>query len=320
MLVSFFSRRSVRVIRWMSTCLGALALGATSGVLASTPSGASPGGGYRLVAGDGGVFSFGAPFFGSPASTPSTCVAVAPSPVPSRSCTSMTTTATGDGYWILNGSTGAITEYGDAVSYGTPAATFAGVPRDLVPWFHQIVATADGRGYWVLAIGLSGLGSVEGFGDAHTYGDETATAGPRGHVGSPVTMAPTPTANGYWIADSDGGVFSFGDARFYGSMGGKSLDAPVVGMTATADGKGYWLVAADGGVFSFGDATFYGSMGGKSLNAPVVGMTATADGLGYWLVAADGGVFSFGDARFYGSMGGKSLDAPVVGISASPPE
>ncbi len=33
-------------------------------------------------------------------------------------------------------------------------------------------------------------------------------------------------AQGYWVAASDGGVFSFGDARFYGSMGGKHLNAP----------------------------------------------------------------------------------------------
>ena len=53
---------------------------------------------------------------------------------------------------------------------------------------------------------------------------------------------------------SDGGVFAFGDAGFYGSMGGQELNAPMVGMAATPDGKGYWLVGADGGVFAFGDA------------------------------------------------------------------
>ncbi len=70
---------------------------------------------------------------------------------------------------------------------------------------------------------------------------------------------------------SDGGVFSFGDAAFYGSEGGKTLNQPIVGAIATPDGKGYWLVASDGGVFSFGDAAFYGSEGGKTLNQPIVG-------------------------------------------------
>jgi hypothetical protein len=123
---------------------------------------------------------------------------------------------------------------------------------------------------------------------------------------------------GYWLAASDGGVFTFGDAGFYGSMGGTRLNAPVVGMAATPDGRGYWLVASDGGVFTFGDAGFYGSMGGTRLNAPVVGMAASADFPGYWLVASDGGVFTFGDVTFHGSMGGTPLAQPVVGIAAMP--
>jgi hypothetical protein len=122
---------------------------------------------------------------------------------------------------------------------------------------------------------------------------------------------------GYWLVASDGGVFSFGDASFHGSMGGRHLNAPIVGIAATADDGGYWLVASDGGVFSFGDASFHGSMGGRHLNAPIVGVSATnGDDGGYWLVASDGGVFSFGDASFHGSMGGRHLNAPIVGIAA----
>ena len=124
---------------------------------------------------------------------------------------------------------------------------------------------------------------------------------------------------GLWLAAADGGVFSFGDATFYGSMGGSRLNAPVAGIAGTPDGKGYWLAAADGGVFSFGDATFYGSMGGSRLNAPVVGIAGTPDGKGYWLAAADGGVFSFGSAPFEGSMGGTPMNAPVIGITTFQP-
>ena len=71
---------------------------------------------------------------------------------------------------------------------------------------------------------------------------------------------------------SDGGLFAFGDAAFYGSMGGQPLNEPIVGIAATPDGGGYWEVASDGGLFAFGDAKFYGSMGGQPLNEPVVGM------------------------------------------------
>ena len=38
-------------------------------------------------------------------------------------------------------------------------------------------------------------------------------------------IAATLSGNGYYIVCSDGGVFSFGDAVFYGSTGGRSQAA-----------------------------------------------------------------------------------------------
>ncbi len=119
---------------------------------------------------------------------------------------------------------------------------------------------------------------------------------------------------GYWVNATDGGVFSFGNAQFWGSTGNMVLNKPVVGIAATHDAQGYWEVATDGGVFSFGDAHFWGSTGNIVLNKPVVSMAATPDGGGYWLVASDGGVFAFGDAHFWGSTGSLVLNKPVVGI------
>jgi peptidoglycan/xylan/chitin deacetylase (PgdA/CDA1 family) len=127
--------------------------------------------------------------------------------------------------------------------------------------------------------------------------------------------AATPSGQGYWTVASDGGVFTFGDAGFYGSTGGLALNQPVVGMAPTPDGRGYWLVASDGGIFSFGDAGFSGSTGGLALNQPVVGMAATPTGKGYWLVASDGGIFSFGDAGFFGSPAGQDLHAWFVAVA-----
>jgi hypothetical protein len=71
---------------------------------------------------------------------------------------------------------------------------------------------------------------------------------------------------------SDGGIFNYGDAGFFGSSGSLVLNKPVVGMAATTTGLGYWLVASDGGIFNYGDAPFYGSRGGHALNKPVVGV------------------------------------------------
>lgn len=150
-----------------------------------------------------------------------------------------------------------------------------------------------------------------------------AVAAAAGLLALPAIVAPNGEAAaatvsiGYWEVAADGGVFTYGGAPFYGSMGGRPLAAPVVGMAPTADGHGYWEVAADGGVFSFGDARFQGSTGGIRLNLPVVGMAADPASGGYWLVAADGGVFSFG-APFFGSTGGIRLNRPIVGMAATP--
>jgi hypothetical protein len=132
-------------------------------------------------------------------------------------------------------------------------------------------------------------------------------------VNAPVTSPST--SHGYWLVGSDGGIFSFGSAQFYGSMGGITLQRPVVGIVPTRDRGGYWLDASDGGVFSFGDTQFYGSIPGlglnpagsgkpNSLNAPIVGMVPSHDQGGYFMVASDGGVFAFGDAHFAGSCPG----------------
>jgi N-acetylmuramoyl-L-alanine amidase len=133
-----------------------------------------------------------------------------------------------------------------------------------------------------------------------------------------VGMAATHDGNGYWLVGSDGGIFSYGDATFFGSTGALRLNAPIVGLAVAPDGGGYWLVARDGGIFNYGDAGFFGSAGALHLNAPIVGMAATGDGGGYWLVASDGGIFSYGDAGFWGSTGGTHLNARVVGMAATP--
>ena len=141
--------------------------------------------------------------------------------------------------------------------------------------------------------------------------------GSAGLPGPPSPPPPAPPNSSYWLVASDGGIFTFGNAQFFGSTGAVALNKPVVGMAPMSSHNGYWFVASDGGIFSYGGALFFGSEGGKPLNSPIVGMAATPDGGGYWEVASDGGVFSFGDAKFYGSMGGKPLNKPIVGMATT---
>jgi len=73
------------------------------------------------------------------------------------------------------------------------------------------------------------------------------------------------------MAASDGGIFNFGNAPFFGSTGSLNLNKPVVAFGAVSDGSGYYLAATDGGVFSFpATAGNFGSAAGAPLNKPVV--------------------------------------------------
>jgi hypothetical protein len=266
-----------------------------------------PASGYWLAGADGGVFSFGAPFYGSGTTPPGPCgfSPQAPSTLNGMlGCDAIVSTPSGNGYWLLNALRSS-TAFGQAGQAPLLGCTYTNGTAGM---WTGMASSPTGNGFFM----TSSNGGVEGCGDATPVGGLTALP-----LNAPVVgMAATPDGRGYWLVAADGGVFSFGDAQFYGSTGGVRLNAPVVGMAATPDGKGYWLVASDGGVFSFGDAPYYGSMGGTHLNAPVVGMAVTPDGHGYWLAARDGGVFSFGSALFEGSMGGKPMNAPVVGIAA----
>src|ERR1044072_9364087 len=68
---------------------------------------------------------------------------------------------------------------------------------------------------------------------------------------------------GYWLLAKDGGVFAYGDAKFYGPNRNQGND--IAGMAATATGQGYWTVDDDGDVFNYGDAKDYGSRPGPDI-------------------------------------------------------
>jgi hypothetical protein len=124
------------------------------------------------------------------------------------------------------------------------------------------------------------------------------------------------TRLGYWFVATDGGIFAYGDAPFYGSTGNITLNRPVNGMAATPGAGGYWMVADDGGIFAFGDAKFYGSTGGRALPHPIIGMATTPAGGGYWLVGSGGELYAFGNAPDLGSLPAPP-SAPIVAVSAS---
>jgi hypothetical protein len=193
-------------------------------------------------------------------------------------------------------------------SYGTVAGPGGG------SWFDD----SSGNSWLVFAAWTAGCTSYSCGGERRLFVAPVSF--------SSTAPPPNPGRNGYWLVGSDGGIFTFGTAQFYGSTGSLKLQRPVVGIVPTADRAGYWLDASDGGVFSFGDTQFYGSIPklglnpagsglSHSLNAPIVGMVPSNDDRGYFMVGSDGGVFAFGDASFEGScpgIGGCSGSAEAV--------
>jgi hypothetical protein len=144
-----------------------------------------------------------------------------------------------------------------------------------------------------------------------------------------VGITPTSDKGGYWLVASDGGIFTFGDAGFFGSLpgmgfapaqsagSGKKLNAPIVGMVPSSDGGGYFMVGADGGVFAFGDAKFEGSCPGiGGCSGAAVTVMPDASGNGYWLVTATGHVYAFGDATVLGEPGAQG--SPVTSAARTP--
>ena len=241
-------------------------------------------GGYWLVASDGGVFSFDAPFHGSAGALPLARPVVGAASAPD-----------GGGYWLV-AADGGVFSYGDASFYGSLGGRHLNQP------IVGMAPAPDGGGYWLVASD----GGVFAFGDAPFSGSTGSMRLNRPVVG----MAAAPDGGGYWLVASDGGVFTFGDAPFSGSTGSMRLNRPVVGMAAAPDGNGYWLVASDGGLFTFG-ATFDGAATGM-LRRGAVGVSAGAGG--YRIVASDGSVYAFGGAPFYGSVSVPPMAGEVVAV------
>jgi len=246
--------------------------------------------GYWMVARDGGMFTYGVPYYGSMGGAQL-----------NQPIVGLARTPNGGGYWQV-ASDGGIFSFGNAHFHGSTGAIHLNQP------IVGMASTPSGNGYWLVASD----GGIFSFGDAAFHGSTGAI-----RLNQPiVSMASTPSGNGYWLVARDGGIFSFGDAAFHGSTGAIHLNQPIVGMTSAPNGTGYWLVASDGGIFSFGTATFHGSTGAIRLNKPIIGMAATASGQGYWLAASDGGIFTFGDAVFRGSAGSLALVQPMQGMTS----
>ena len=164
------------------------------------------GGGYFMVASDGGVFAFGDAQFEGSCPGIGGCNGAAVSVVPD---------ASGRGYWLVT-QTGNVYTFGDAPYYGAPGPQGSPITA--------AVRTADGGGYYVLLAN----------GTVYAYGDAASRGGPVGAVGglNPASAIFTDSGGGgYWVASAAGGVFTYGDAPNDGSMAGTHLNGAIIAGT-----------------------------------------------------------------------------------------
>ena len=119
----------------------------------------------------------------------------------------------------------------------------------------------------------------------------------------------------YWLVASDGGIFAFGEAGFYGSIPGSA--------SARRSGSPHSLERADrrhGAVGRWRRATSWWPLTAASSPSVTPGSPARArvsavasgrpwpscpmpPGNGYWLVTQTANVYTFGDAPYYGAPG-----------------
>jgi hypothetical protein len=160
------------------------------------------GGGYFMVASDGGVFAFGDAYFAGSCPGIGGCSGAAVDVMPD---------STGNGYWIVT-STGNVYGFGDAAFYGSPGHGTV----------TSAVATPDGKGYWVL---LSD-GEIFAYGSAADLG--SPPSGSFNAFDPANAIFATSDGGGYWVSSAAGAVYNFGDAPNDGSMAGTHLNGPII--------------------------------------------------------------------------------------------
>jgi hypothetical protein len=163
------------------------------------------GGGYFMVASDGGVFAFGDAVFAGSCPAIGGCAGPAVAVMPDH---------TGNGYWLVT-ATGNVYGFGDAA--------FLGAPGNLGSPVTSAVRTSDGNGYWILFAN----GTVRGFGDAANLGGPTSAGG----LDPASAIFATATGGGYWVAQADGTVSTYGDAPNDGGMNSMHLNQPIIAGT-----------------------------------------------------------------------------------------
>ncbi|MEM9034905.1 MAG: PKD domain-containing protein [Actinomycetota bacterium] len=138
----------------------------------------------------------------------------------------------------------------------------------------------------------------------------------------PVDPPPTPAEGsvGYWMGDTGGEIYGFGDGADPGSVAGV-----VVAMATTPSGAGPWVLTDDGVVHATNGASNLGNVDLSTLTLPgevVASISVLPGGDGYWVFTDRGRAIPFGaapDLEDLVDLGvAPDLNGPVVASAATP--
>jgi hypothetical protein len=155
-----------------------------------------------------------------------------------------------------------------------------------------------------------------------THITATSPAGAVGTVDVTVTTSGGPSAvnsgdhfiyfkiHGYNILTAPGGIYSFGDATYWGNLIDHGYPGPAVGLSETPAGDGYAILTGPGNLYTFGTAGYYGNLTDHHYPGPAVALDYTPNpgtinsptGHGYAILTASGAIYTFGDAGYYGNL------------------
>ena len=148
----------------------------------------------------------------------------------------------------------------------------------------------------------------------------TIPANPNPGAGPGFGVRSVAPGHGYTMVASDGGIFTFGDAGYYGSEGGSSVDrGPIVGMAATPDGKGLLVGGLRRRASSLRGRRVLrinGCHHAQQADRWYGRHSRTERGTG-WSAPTEGSSPS-ATAGFYGSTGAIKLNKPIVGMAPTP--
>ena len=123
---------------------------------------------------------------------------------------------------------------------------------------------------------------------------------------------------GYHILNQAGGIYTFGNAKYFGNRIDRSFPGPATGLADTADGQGYAILNNGGGLYTFGNAKYFGNLIDHGFPGPAVALSMTPTGKGYAILNRGGGIYTFGDAKYFGNLIDHGFPGPAVSLSYTP--